>query len=311
MAEFSSSTFARSAGRWLIITGIFELALAALFFVIGLSLKEDPSARAAMYLTGTILGTLGIGLVVGGSMARSRADAADRIDTGGLPGEATVTGLTQTGMSLNDNPQVKLDLSVSLPGMQPYDASRKEFVPLILLPQVQVGSVLPVHVDRNDPAKVIIDWDAPMPTPADPAMAMTAAAAGANAAGGAAAAPGETLQQVQQELAAAGVASAAPFATAEQGAYTVDQLRQFLREHGVDATARIDMLQDTGKTIGDDHLIVMQVTVMEPGKAPVQTPASAAMVPKDKVAKLVLGATLPCKVAADNPDALTFLWDQI
>jgi hypothetical protein len=293
---------------------VFELALAALFFVIGLSLKENPSARAGMYLTGTILGALGIGLVVGGSMARSRADANDRVDTSGLPGTATVTGLTQTGMSLNDNPQVKLDLSVSLPGMQPYDASRKEFVPLILLPQVQVGSVLPVHVDRNDPEKVIIDWDAPMPltAQAEPAMATAipgdpAAASEAPATG----ASGETLQQVQQELAASGVSSAAPFSFAEQGGYTVDQLRQFLREHGVDATARIDMLQDTGKMIGNDHLIVMQVTVMEPGKVPVQTPQSAAMVPKDKVAKLVLGAMLPCKVAPDNPDALTFLWERI
>jgi hypothetical protein len=35
------------------------------------------------------------------------------------------------------------------------------------------------------------------------------------------------------------------------------------------------------------------------------------MVPKDKVAKLVLGAMLPCKVAPDNPDALTFLWERI
>ena len=315
MAEFSSSTFARSTGRWLIVTGIFELALAAVFFVVGLSLKEEASARGAMYLTGTILGALGLGLVIGGSMARSRADAADRIDAAGLPGQATVTGLTQTGMSLNDNPQMEMNLSVSLPGMQPYEASRKEFVPLMLLPQVQVGSVLPVHVDRDDPAKVIIDWDAPAPAPA-PAPATLAAGAPSEPSPvvGTIAAPlaaGETLQQVQQELASSGVPSAPPFATADQGAYTVDQLRQYLRKHGVDATARIDMLQDTGKTVGNDHLIVMQVTVMVPGKAPVQTPSSAAMVPVDKVSKLVLGATLPCKVAPDNPDALTFLWERI
>jgi hypothetical protein len=311
VAEFSSSTIGRSAGRWLIITGIFELALAAVFFAIGLSLKEDHSARAAMYLTGTILGSLGIGLVVGGSMARSRAEAADRIDASGLPGQATVTGLTQTGMSLNDNPQMEMDLSVSLPGMQPYEATRKEFVPLMLLPQVQVGSVLPVHVDRDDPAKVIIDWDAPAPVAADAAPSAWVPAGAPLAAPAAGPGEGETLQQVQQELAASGVPSAPPFATAEQGTYTVDQLRQYLREHGVDATARIDMLQDTGKTIGNDHLIVMQVTVMVPGKAPVQTPQSAAMVPVDKVAKLVLGATLPCRVAPDNPDALTFLWERI
>jgi hypothetical protein len=314
VAEFSGSTFARSAGRWLIITGVFELGLAALFFFIGLSLGEE-GASGGMFATAAILGFLGTLLVIGGVMARNRAAESDKIDTIGLPGQATITGLTQTGMSLNDNPQMKMDLSVSLPGMQPYDATHKEFVPLMLLPQVQPGAVLPVHVDRDDPAKIVIDWDAPMPVPVAAASDAGSAAADAPSQAApmpaAAAGTGETLQHVQQELQASGVASAPPFTTAEQGGYTVEQLRQYLREHGEDATARIDMLQDTGKNIGTDRLIVMQVTVMVPGKPPVQTPQSAAMVPQEKVPKLVLGAMLPCRVAPENPDALTFLWERI
>jgi hypothetical protein len=160
-----------------------------------------------------------------------------------------------------------------------------------------------------DPQKVVIDWDG-SPEPVDPMAGgpwSSLATPAAPAAGGS----DETLQEVQQELQASGVPAAKPFAMAEQGGYTVDQLRQFLRTNGVDATARIDMMEDTGKTVGDDRLIVMQVTVMVPGKPPHQSPASAAMVPQDKVAKLVLGASLPCKVAPDNPDALTFLWERI
>jgi hypothetical protein len=121
----------------------------------------------------------------------------------------------------------------------------------------------------------------------------------------------ETLEQVRQALETSGAQAAEPFARAEQGGYTVDQLRQYLRVHGVDGTARIETMQDTGRSIGDDRLIVMQVTVMVPGQPPHLSATAAAMVPQDKVPRLSLGAVLPCKVAPDNPDALTFEWERI
>jgi hypothetical protein len=119
------------------------------------------------------------------------------------------------------------------------------------------------------------------------------------------------MQQVQRALQSSGVQAAQPFATPEQGGYTVEQLREYLRAYGVDGTARVDMVQDTGKDVGDDHLVVMQTTITVPGQPPRQTQASAALVPKDKVSKLTLGAVLPCKVAPNNPDAVTILWERL
>jgi hypothetical protein len=346
--QFTGSTFGRYASRWLIITGVFELILAAIFVFVAIAI---PEARASMLVTGAILGFVGVGLVASAMAIRGRAQRTERIEMTGVPAQGTITGLTQTGMFLNDNPQVEMDLMVQVPGRAPYPASRKEFVPLILLPRLTTGAVLPVHVDQTDPSAVVVDWDslptagAPVQPPASaawpgqtppigqPAGATTpdwesvfapvagAAAAAAAASAGAsgsqpppAVSPGtrdETLQQVQQALQSSGVQAAQPYAMSEQGNYTVEQLREFLRTYGVDGTARIDMVQDTGKDVGDDHMVVMQATITVPGQPPHQTQPAVAMIPKDKVSKLTLGTVLPCKVAPNNPDAVTILWERL
>jgi hypothetical protein len=343
--QFTGSTFGRYASKWLIITGVFELFLAAIFVVVAIAI---PVVRVSMLVTGAILGFVGVGLIASATAIRGRAQRTERIEMTGIPGQATITGLTQTGMFLNENPQVEMDLMVQVPGRSPYPAIRKEFVPLILLPRLATGAVLPVHVDPTDASAVVVDWDSlpavgaavppgpsamwPGQTPpiGQPGGAATpgwetafapvagaAAAAAAAGAGGPQAPPGspgqqdETLQQVQRALQSAGVQAAQPYAVPEQGAYTVEQLREYLRTYGVDATARVDMVQDTGQDVGDEHLVVMQTTITVPGQPPRQTQPTAALVPKDKVSKLVLGTVLPCKVAPNNLAAVTILWERL
>jgi hypothetical protein len=63
--------------------------------------------------------------------------------------------------------------------------------------------------------------------------------------------------------------------------------------------------------VGDDHLFTMQTTLIVPGHPPHQGSPSAALVPKDKVSRIHVGATLPVKVAPDNLDAQMFEWDKI
>ncbi len=57
MPAFTSSTLSRYTGKWLIATGIFELALAALFLVLGLA---DAELTFGFGLTAAILGATGI-----------------------------------------------------------------------------------------------------------------------------------------------------------------------------------------------------------------------------------------------------------
>ena len=148
MPTFTSSTYGKYTGSWLIGTAIFELALSAGFFVFGLS--QDISG---LTMTGAILGIVGIGLLVFGIGSRKKAAEADRIDQTGLAGSAQITGMTQTGMYLNNNPQIGLNLMVNVPGRNPYPIEVKQFVPLMLVGSLSVGRTLPVKVDQKDPGK--------------------------------------------------------------------------------------------------------------------------------------------------------------
>jgi hypothetical protein len=346
MPDFTSSTYSRYTGKWLIGTGIFELILAAGFLVLGVS---EPILTFGFGLTAAILGITGFALVWFGIRARRSASEADRLTTTGIAGTATITGLTQTGMSLNNQPQVGIDLEVSILGRAPYAAHRKEFVPLILLGRLSSGSALPVKVDPADPQSLVIDWSAPTGEPTSAFSGWTSPVTGSTVPAGdtgmlgqveaalaasglpaarqtealakvqaALAAQGitttgqtETLAQVQAALAASGLPAAGAYATSEQGGYGVDQVRAMVRATGIDGTATIDTLRDTGKTVGDERVFSMGVTLHVPGRPDRQLQPAAAAVPIAAVDKVAVGRTVPVKVASDNPDVIVFEWERL
>lgn len=121
----------------------------------------------------------------------------------------------------------------------------------------------------------------------------------------------ESLNQVQAALAASGAAVASPFASAAQGDYSVEQLREYLRQSGLQGEARIDKLTDTGKIVGDERLYTMQVTLDLPGRPPQQLAESGAMVPLRALHKVKVGWKVPVRVAADNPNLMMFEWDKL
>ena len=70
-----------------------------------------------------------------------------------------------------------------------------------------------------------------------------------------------------------------PFSNPTQGNLTVEQLRAYLRASGLEAQATHRQLVDTGKTVGDEHVYTMEMTLMIPGQPEKKLPKSAAMVP--------------------------------
>ena len=302
--SFSGSTFGRHSGRWLLIVGVFELLLAGVFVFLAYTV---PLIAFGFYLTAAILGATGIIFVLIGMRVRSSAAAADELLSTGLAGQAQVTGLTQTGMYLNENPQVAMNLMINLPGREPYPATRREFVPLILLGRLTSGAPLPVMVDPADPQRVMIDWQNVGLLPALAVQQVQPGPQMATAAGGV----DESLAQVQAALAASGMQAAAPFGSPAQAGFSVEQLRNYLRQSGVAATARIDSLQDSGKIVGDERLFTMEMTLNVPGGPPMKLPASAAMVPLLAAHKLSVGIDVPVRYAAENPNLLTIEWDKI
>ena len=153
---YRSSTIGRRGGRMLVLIALVELALAAGFWLI---LGSLPEAGGAMQATAAILGGVGVVLLLAGLLWMRRAAKKDRISSTGVAGTGQIMGLGQTGMTVNDQPQVELDLLVTIPGRSPYRVKVKEIVPLIMLNRLQ--GTLPVRVDPAEPNAVVIQWDQP------------------------------------------------------------------------------------------------------------------------------------------------------
>ncbi len=153
--SFSGSTYGRYSRIWLIITGVILLAVGGGMAV---ALGGIPFAGGMMLLTGGILAAVGIALIVIGIIVGQRAAKTDQLLQTGVPGSAAITGLTQTGMYFNENPQVRMQLLVNVPGQAPYAASHTEVVPLILLGRLTSGAPLAVRVDPADPSRLAVDW---------------------------------------------------------------------------------------------------------------------------------------------------------
>ena len=76
----------------------------------------------------------------------------------GTPGRATITGFTDTGVLVQFNPQVVVDLTVAAGGGAPYDVRLTTTVPPAQLARLEAGADLDVRVDPAEPQHVAIDW---------------------------------------------------------------------------------------------------------------------------------------------------------
>lgn len=82
---------------------------------------------------------------------RNQQKRAQELMAKGTQGEATILSLQDTGMFINNNPRVTLQMEIRMPYGLPYQLTKTMTVPLIRLSQVQVGSVVQVMVDMSDP----------------------------------------------------------------------------------------------------------------------------------------------------------------
>jgi hypothetical protein len=81
----------------------------------------------------------------------------------GVPGEARVLGVSDTGATLNFEPVCELRLQVSLPGEAPYETTIRQTMPRTSARLMALGASLPVRVDADDPSVLVVDTDADWP----------------------------------------------------------------------------------------------------------------------------------------------------
>jgi hypothetical protein len=77
----------------------------------------------------------------------------------GIPARATILKIWDTGMTVDDDPVVGLQVEVRPDGHPPYIATiTKALISRIDVPQFQPEKVIPVRVDPKDPQHVAIDF---------------------------------------------------------------------------------------------------------------------------------------------------------
>lgn len=157
----------------LALLGMLAVGLVAVVVaVVPMVVHVGSHARATMGgiagVTGTIAFTLAMvlpttlpmGLVFWllGRGLRNSGKRAERLRLHGRRGTAQVLGWSSTGMSVNDVPQMKLQLRVELPDAEPYEAEATMFLAAHELPALR-GATVPVRVSPDDRSQVLIETD--------------------------------------------------------------------------------------------------------------------------------------------------------
>jgi hypothetical protein len=98
------------------------------------------------------------GVALGCSMFDTGMSEARELQRVGLPAQAEILSIGESGLTVNENPVITLDVEVRPPDRPPYRATVKRLlVSRLEVPQFQPGKVIPVRFDPRDPSRVSYD----------------------------------------------------------------------------------------------------------------------------------------------------------
>ena len=146
-----------AGGSWLLFMVLIEGSIAA-----GMTYAVIRGGGTGFLIAAVVLWIVTAVMLVAGLAMRARGARRNRILTSGIDGTATITGMTQTGMFINNNPVVEFQANIETP-TGTYPATFRQMVPLISVGQLQVGAKLAVKVDPNDPNAIVLAQGAPAP----------------------------------------------------------------------------------------------------------------------------------------------------
>ncbi len=287
MDTMTGMTWSKRPSWGLLIAGVVQLVVGVIFIGVAFSV---PIVRNTFVIIGVIELIIGVGLVLVGIKARSRAQEAQQLKATGLAGQASIVGMRQTGVTMNEQPQVELQLQVQIPGRQPYQITKKEYVPLMLLGALTSGRPLPVKADPANLQNVVIEWESALSAPM-----------------GGAAGQGVIVGKdvdATPELVAQGAAQGMLPSESE-----IEYKRQRLRQFGKDGSAAVQSVQNTGQMVGRYQLFIVDLIITMEGETK-DVPASAAVIDPAYAANVVPGVRVPVKYDADNHDDMTILWEE-
>lgn len=120
----------------------------------GYSLQNFFYIMGGFFLIGPLITTVGILLFY------NRAnDREINLEQNGTRGEAEILHREQTGTYINELPQVKFLLKLTMPDREPYKIEHKDVVSMLDLSSINVGAKLPVFVDPNNPENIMLVYN--------------------------------------------------------------------------------------------------------------------------------------------------------
>jgi len=138
----------------------FMIMLVGYFVLTGLVMAvffSIPALQTEAVLPYTIVVMvlmLGVPPFFFGSAFRGSGKRDQEILLNGYPGKATIVGIQDTGWTINDNPMIKMTLSIQPEMGSAFEVLVKATVSRIAIPRV--GDTFPVKYDPNNPGKVVI-----------------------------------------------------------------------------------------------------------------------------------------------------------
>ena len=163
-----------TAGTWLIFVSLIELAIGTGSWI---GDRRAPGEGGGYAISGVILLGVGFLLLVIGVFLKIKGRRRARVFHSGVPGEAVIRAVHETGTMVNNQPMYAFDLDVTGQGLAPVSTRHREVVPFWFLSRVGPQSRVPVKVDPQNPTRVIFDWEAFAAMPAQPGVASPAAPA--------------------------------------------------------------------------------------------------------------------------------------
>lgn len=77
----------------------------------------------------------------------------------GLPAQATILKVSDTGTTINNDPVVRLLLEVQPPDQPTFQAETERLISRLQIPQIQPGAVVQVKYDPTNQAVALVDQD--------------------------------------------------------------------------------------------------------------------------------------------------------
>jgi hypothetical protein len=230
-------------------------------------------------------------------------------DKGGLPGQATILSIAETGMTINEtNAVLRFGLAVQVQGRPQYQVEITQSVPRIAMGMVAPGRVVAVWVDPADQSKVAIDFSMVPPAAAGPPTVIGLPGQPAGAA--APAAPGTTFHgdNPAETAAFAATLAANPGAHVDVTDPHVGSAQEIL-DTGKPARATIVNTFDVNMVTPDGDPVVGYILNVQPDDG---TPAYQATLghrtPKALGRTPGPGTQLAVKYVATNPTEVAIDW---